>query len=84
VEVVITPSAVAQVVRVPDAAVVTQGTRSVVFVATAPGRLEPRPVQLGRRRDGETEIREGLEPGARYVSRGALLLLNQIDLSTDS
>ena len=84
VEVVLEPKGDAQMVRVPDAAVVTQGTRSVVFVATAPGRLEPRPVQLGRRRDGETEIRSGLEPGVRFVSRGALLLLNQVDLSSDT
>lgn len=84
VEVVIKPDAAGQVVRVPDAAVVTQGTRSVVFVATASGRLEPHPVQLGRRRDGETEVRAGLEPGARFVSRGALLLLNQVDLSSDT
>lgn len=84
VEVVLEPSAAGQMVRVPDAAVVTQGTRSVVFIATAPGRLEPRPVQLGRRRDGETEIRGGLEPGVRFVSRGALLLLNQVDLSSDT
>ena len=84
VEVVLEPRGDALMVRVPDAAVVTQGTRSVVFVATAPGRLEPRPVQLGRRRDGETEIRSGLEPGVRFVSRGALLLLNQVDLSSDT
>lgn len=84
VEVVIEPGGAGQVVKVPDAAVVTQGTRSVVFVATAPGRLEPRPVQVGRRRDGFTEIRGGLEPGVRFVSRGALLLLNQVDLSSGS
>jgi cobalt-zinc-cadmium efflux system membrane fusion protein len=82
VEVVIQPDVAAQLVRVPDAALVTQGTRSVVFVSTAPGRLEPRPVQMGRRRDGETEIRSGLDAGVRFVSRGALLLLNQIDLSS--
>ncbi len=84
VEVVLEPGHAAVMVRVPDEAVVTQGTRSVVFIAAAPGRLEPRPVQLGRRRDGETEIRAGLEPGVRFVSRGALLLLNQVDLSSDT
>lgn len=82
VEVVITPDLDTHVVKVPDAAVVTQGNRSVVFVATSPGRLEPRQVQPGRRRDGETEIREGLTEGTRYVSRGAILLLNQVDLSS--
>jgi len=84
VEVVIKPDSTAEVVKVPDVAVVTQGTRSVVFVATSPGRLEPREVKLGRRRDGVTEIRGGLEAGARFVAKGALLLLNQVDLSSDT
>lgn len=84
VEVVMHPDAGAPVVRVPDAAVVTQGSRSVVFVLAAPGRLEPRTVQLGRRRDGLTEVRAGLEPGTRFVARGALLLLNQVDLASDT
>lgn len=84
VEVVITPDAVSEVVRVPDVSVVTQGTRSVVFVATGPGRLEPRTVTVGRRRDGVTEVREGLTKGERFVSKGALLLLNQVDLATGS
>jgi cobalt-zinc-cadmium efflux system membrane fusion protein len=67
--------------KVPDTAVVTDGNRSLVFVAKAAGRLEPVQVVPGRRRDGEVEIRSGLSPGARYVSRGALLLLNQVELS---
>lgn len=84
VEVVVKPTGAGEVVRVPDIAVVTQGTRSVVFVSTAPGRLEPREVKVGRRRDGQCEIRSGLEAGAKFVSHGALLLLNQVDLSSDS
>ena len=84
VEVVLSPEPGAKTVLVPDAAVVTQGSRSVVFAATAPGRLEPRQVQTGRRRDGQTEIRDGLAPGTRFVARGALLLLNQVDLSSGS
>lgn len=84
VEVVIEPAKEEKVVRVPDAAVITQGQKVVVFVATSPGRLEPREVRVGRRRDGETEVRQGLEEGVRYVSRGALLLLNRVDLASDS
>lgn len=80
VEIAFHPDESARVVRVPDAAVVTRGSSTVVFVATAPGRLEPKTVKTGRRRDGETEIRSGLAAGDRYVSRGALLLLNQVDL----
>ncbi len=83
VEIVFHASEASRVVRVPDAAVVTRGSSSVVFVATGPGRLEPKTVKTGRRRDGETELRTGLTPGERYVSRGALLLLNQVDLAAD-
>jgi membrane fusion protein, heavy metal efflux system len=34
----------------------------------------------GRERNGETEILKGIAAGQRYVAKGALLLLNQIDL----
>lgn len=83
VEVVATPDPTLTVVRVPDAAVVTQGTKSVVFVSTGPGRLEPVAVTTGRRRDGITELRRGLEENQRFVAKGALLLLNQVELSSD-
>lgn len=68
-------------VRVPSEAVVTDGARSIVFVAQGPGRLERVQVKAGRQRDGEVELLEGLEPGSRYVAHGALLLLNQIELA---
>lgn len=80
VEVSATPDPTHQLVRVPDGAVVTRGAEQVVFVSTGPGRLEPRPVRTGRRGGGEVEIRHGLEPGARFVAKGALLLLNQVEL----
>jgi len=38
------------------------------------------PVVPGRQRGGEIELRSGLEPGSRYVSKGAILLLNQLEL----
>lgn len=83
VEVVVPANEASPLVLVPDAAVVTHGNQTTVFVLTAPGRLEARTVQLGRRRDGTTEIRSGLEAGSRFVSKGALLLLNQVDLASD-
>jgi membrane fusion protein, heavy metal efflux system len=84
VEVVATADGHLQAVLVPDAAVVTQGTTSVVFIATAPGRLESKAVLLGRRSAGQTEIRSGLEEGSRYVAQGALLLLNQVQLAGEN
>ena len=44
-------------------------------------RLEPVEVVAGRRRDGVVELLSGLPVGARYVNKGALLLLNQVDLA---
>lgn len=81
VEVALQQDAEAKVVKVPEEAVVTDGSNSYVFVARETGRLARQLVLTGRRRDGAVEIREGLEPGARFVARGALLLLNQIELA---
>jgi membrane fusion protein, heavy metal efflux system len=67
-------------VRVPAEAVVTDGQSSVVFVSRGEGKLERVTVTPGRQRSGEVELRSGLEPGARYVSKGAILLLNQLAL----
>jgi len=67
-------------VRVPAEAVVTDGQSSVVFVSRGEGKLERVTVTPGRQRGGEVELRTGLEPGARYVSKGAILLLNQLEL----
>lgn len=67
-------------VRVPSEAVVTDGSRAVVFLAREDGRLVRTPVTIGRERDGQVEIVAGLPVGQRFVARGALLVLNQIDL----
>ncbi|MBL8935643.1 MAG: efflux RND transporter periplasmic adaptor subunit [Archangium sp.] len=83
VEVIAEPDSTLRVVTVPDAAIVTQGKQSILFVARDGGRLEPLPVVVGRRNGGRTEVRRGLEPGAKFVSRGALLLLNQVELSRE-
>jgi cobalt-zinc-cadmium efflux system membrane fusion protein len=68
-----------QRMRLPSDAIVTDGPRRVVFLAKDGGRLERVQVATGRERDGETEILTGLVAGQRYVARGALLLLNQIE-----
>jgi cobalt-zinc-cadmium efflux system membrane fusion protein len=75
-----------RLVVVPSEAIVTDDQKSVVFVRRAgPGgktRLERREVQVGRARDGNTEIVSGIEVGESYVARGALLLLNALDLAS--
>jgi cobalt-zinc-cadmium efflux system membrane fusion protein len=82
VEVSLAPDPARQRVRVPGEAVVSDGKQNVVFVTHDAGRLERVPVTVGRRRDGEVELQDGLPPGTRYVAKGAILLLNQLDLST--
>jgi len=68
-------------VIVPSESVVTDDQKTVVFVAGKDDRLARRSVRAGRTRDGQTEIIEGLAAGERYAARGALLLLNAIDLA---
>ena len=67
-------------IRVPAEAVVTDGQTSVVFVSRGEGQLERVAVTPGRQRGGEIELRSGLQPGSRFVSKGAILLLNQLEL----
>jgi cobalt-zinc-cadmium efflux system membrane fusion protein len=73
-------------VVVPAEAIVTDDQKSVVFVKRElPGgatRLERREVLVGRVRDDKAEISSGLADGETYVSRGALLLLNALDLAS--
>ncbi len=58
---------------VPAEALTEWEGRTVVFVQEE-DRLEPRPVQIGRRGLKHVEIVSGLQPGEMYVARGAFLL----------
>jgi cobalt-zinc-cadmium efflux system membrane fusion protein len=80
---VVLPAAATTHVRVPTEAVLTDGQESVVLRQEIDGRLQRTTVTVGRERDGEIEILKGLEPGDRYVSRGAILVLNEIALAKD-
>jgi cobalt-zinc-cadmium efflux system membrane fusion protein len=70
-------------VLLPAEAVVTNDQRSFVFVRPPdhPQRLERRAVTPGRRSNGHVEIMTGLAPGETYVTKGAILLLNAVDLA---
>lgn len=80
VETTFVESGTERVLLVPSAAVVTDGSRSVVFVQTAPGVLKRTEVRLRRQTKDKTEILTGVAVGQRVVVRGALLLLNAIDI----
>ena len=67
------PAAAAALV-VPRAAVLSTGTRSLVFVEGPDGALMPREVTAGRTEGREVEILDGLQEGARVVSSAAFLV----------
>jgi cobalt-zinc-cadmium efflux system membrane fusion protein len=87
------PNGFVQVAFAPDrqprviidaSAVVSDDQRSFVFVQTPdrPQSLQRRAVVPGRQREGRVEILSGLGPGETYVRKGALLLLNALDLAS--
>ena len=59
---------------VPRSALLSTGTRSLVFVQAADGALVPREVVPGRAAGRHVQILEGLEPGERVVSSAAFLV----------
>jgi len=58
----------------PEAAVIRDGDAARVWVAGDDGVLHLRPVQTGAEQDGLVQIVQGLNPGDRVVTRGALFV----------
>jgi membrane fusion protein, heavy metal efflux system len=56
--------------------------QDVVFVQTAAGHFEIRPVRVGDTSDGQTPILEGLKPGEQVVVQGSFTLKGQLLKST--
>jgi Cu(I)/Ag(I) efflux system membrane fusion protein len=52
---------------VPDSAIIDSGTAQVVLIAKGEGRFEPRPVHIGARGNGTTQILSGLKSGEQVV-----------------
>lgn len=65
---------------VPDAALISTGTRNRVILALGDGRVEPRAVRAGRSAGGETEILAGLRGGEQVVTSGQFLIDSEADL----
>ena len=63
------------VLQVPDDAILESGTRNIVFVSEAEGRLVPREIVVGDHGAGAVEIRSGLNEGD-VVVRGANFLVD--------
>ena len=63
---------------VPREALQTLDGRSVLFTESA-GRIEARPVTLGRSGRTTVEITSGLDPGTRYAHAGSFLLKAELE-----
>ena len=59
---------------VPDSAVISTGTRSVLFVVKDGGTFEPREVQTGTKSDRYIEIRSGVEAGEKVATQANFLI----------
>ncbi|MBF0175374.1 MAG: efflux RND transporter periplasmic adaptor subunit [Magnetococcales bacterium] len=62
------------VMTVPDSAVLDSGSRQVVLVERGEGLYEPRPVRMGGKGGGFTEIMEGVKAGEKVVVRANFLI----------
>lgn len=59
---------------VPESGVLYEGEQARVWVAAADGSLELRRIRPGRSAGGLLEVLEGIKPGERVVSSGALFI----------
>ena len=62
------------VLQVPRSAVLSTGTRDLVFVKRADGQLEPRDVVLGLATDNRVEIKRGVRAGETVVASATFLV----------
>ena len=68
-------SAETEAPAIPEAAIVREGDVARVWVADADKSISLRRIKVGRsREDGLVEVVEGLQPGERVVSSGALFI----------
>jgi cobalt-zinc-cadmium efflux system membrane fusion protein len=66
------------VVVIPSAAVQTVDSQPAVFVSEADNTFRVRPVDVGSERDGQVEVRRGIQPGERVVTAGAFILKSEL------
>ena len=73
------PDAAPKSLQVPSKAVFLRDNQYYVFLETADGQYQRKPVQLGSEREGKVVILEGLKEGQRLVTGGCLLLQSLMD-----
>jgi Cu(I)/Ag(I) efflux system membrane fusion protein len=77
-------SDLAPTVVVPTSAVLSFGTRQIVWVQKQEGVFEPRNVTVGVSAGGETQILFGLAEGERVVVSGGYLLDSESQMQDGS
>jgi cobalt-zinc-cadmium efflux system membrane fusion protein len=73
------PDVVPASLQVPSKAVFLRDNQYYVFLETAAGQYQRRPVKLGSEREGKVAILDGLKQGERLVTEGCLLLQSLMD-----
>jgi Cu(I)/Ag(I) efflux system membrane fusion protein len=73
-DVAIATTGAADVIAIPESAVIDSGTRKVAFVAKGEGLFEARNLVLGARGGGMVEVREGIADGEEIVVSGNFLI----------
>ncbi len=66
------------VISIPAGAVQSVSGRMVAFIAEGSGRFRARTVEPGAERDGQIEIRKGLDAGDTVVISGAFVLKSEL------
>jgi membrane fusion protein (multidrug efflux system) len=61
-----------QAITVPEEALVIEGKKHFVYVATAENTADKRSVNIGTRFLGSVEILKGIEPGDKIITRGMM------------
>jgi len=69
-------------VEVSSKALFMKGDDSFVFLETAPGTYQRKPVKVGIEKDDKIPIYEGVNPGEKVVTEGALLLQALVEPAT--
>jgi membrane fusion protein, heavy metal efflux system len=69
-------------VEIAATALVSDGPKQYAYVLESPGHFVKRSIVAGSERDGRVVVLSGLKANETVVEQGAVLLDNQIDLST--
>jgi cobalt-zinc-cadmium efflux system membrane fusion protein len=72
---------IARMAVVPAAAIVHDGSRTIVFVERAPGRFEARAIAIGKPADASVRVLSGVKPGESIVVDGVMLLQGLVKAS---